>query len=327
MQALSGFAGVNPVTAEPVAKPPMRPIRGQNIELVETPPKPPLADTRSPLPTKAVVPEIKEQLGVANTSQNGVLDAKSGAAASIETSATAKTAELPKTPAVIPEPVAAPESVAAKPVASAESAELPKTLTVAPETSSQSNKPAEAQALEPPKNPEPAMVKQAPAEVPESVTAESTPGKPTMPEVPEQTSGARSTSKPDMPEAPKASERAIDEYLRDAGHDVKLNLKEGKKDAGPQGDRIIDGKLTEYKALSGVKKQTADGLSSAIANRIMNGRRQASEIIVDVRNQSGMTKEIAERGIRRAYGADDKQTIQSIRIIGKDFDLIVPRSE
>lgn len=43
-----------------------------------------------------------------------------------------------------------------------------------------------------------------------------------------------------------------------------------------------------------------------MSNRIMNGRGQASNISVDMRGQVGVTKEIAERGIKRAYGADTK---------------------
>ena len=58
----------------------------------------------------------------------------------------------------------------------------------------------------------------------------------------------------------------------------------------------------------------------------MNGRGQSGHIIVDARGQAGITKEIAERGIIRAFGADKvKKGIQSIRIIGPDFDIIVPR--
>jgi hypothetical protein len=72
----------------------------------------------------------------------------------------------------------------------------------------------------------------------------------------------------------------------------------------------------------------------------MDARGQASHVLIDARNQEGITEEIAERGIRRAYGADsntgrsqksmdrgdtEKGSIQSIRIIGKDFDITVLR--
>ena len=60
----------------------------------------------------------------------------------------------------------------------------------------------------------------------------------------------------------------------------------------------------------------------------MDAQGQAPNVIVDVRQQSGMTREIAERGIRRAYGADNASgaKIQSIRVIGNGFDVTVPRS-
>jgi hypothetical protein len=125
------------------------------------------------------------------------------------------------------------------------------------------------------------------------------------------------------------AENAVDQLLMGEGHDVKPNLQEGKQGAGRQGDRFVDGKLTEIKTISGVEKTDANSLSAAIANRVMNGRGQAGDIIVDVRQQAGMTEEIAERGVNRAYGADNKTggKIQSIRVIGKDFDITRPRSK
>ena len=123
-------------------------------------------------------------------------------------------------------------------------------------------------------------------------------------------------------------EHAIDQVLKGEGRKVKPNLEEGQQGVGRQGDRLVDGKLTEYKSISGVKNTDADSLSGAIANRVMGGRGQAGDIIVDVRRQPGMTKEIAERGIARAYGADNKAggKIQSIRVIGRGFDVAVRRN-
>ncbi len=54
-------------------------------------------------------------------------------------------------------------------------------------------------------------------------------------------------------------------------------------------DFVIDGARTVLKTLSGVANRTPDALSSAMANRIMNGRGQADHILVDVRDQPGMT--------------------------------------
>jgi hypothetical protein len=89
---------------------------------------------------------------------------------------------------------------------------------------------------------------------------------------------------------------------------------------------LIDGVLTEYKTIQDVAQQTPDALSGALARRVMDGRGQAAHIIVDVR-PVGMTEDVAQRGIRRAYGADNVTggRIQSIRVIGNGFDLKVPR--
>jgi hypothetical protein len=118
-------------------------------------------------------------------------------------------------------------------------------------------------------------------------------------------------------------EHAIDELLRSEGRLVQPNVLEGVQGSGSQGDRLIDGVLTEYKTLQGVEKLTSDGLSSALSSRIMDARGQAVHIIVNTHSQDGMTKEIAERGIIRAYGADNKTgaKIQSIRAIGDGFDI------
>ena len=94
-------------------------------------------------------------------------------------------------------------------------------------------------------------------------------------------------------------------------------------------DFVIDGQRFELKTLSGVKDSSPDKLSGAIASRIMDGRGQAKDIIVNARNQAGISQEIAERGARRAFGADNKLAgkIQSIKIIGPDFEILVPRQE
>ena len=97
--------------------------------------------------------------------------------------------------------------------------------------------------------------------------------------------------------------------------------------AGRTPDFLIDGVRYELKTLSGVVEETADGISGAIANRVMNGRGQAVDIIVDARRQAGITEDIARRGIRRAFGADNKTggKIQSITIYGPGWTIVVPR--
>ena len=120
-------------------------------------------------------------------------------------------------------------------------------------------------------------------------------------------------------------ERKVDQYLIDKGHKVEVNPREGVDGAGRQGDRYIDGKLTEYKSIHNVKNATSDGISSAISNRAMKARGQAPNIIIDTREQVGMTEEIAERGIVRALNADNvvspTKKIKEIRVIGNGFDI------
>ena len=85
--------------------------------------------------------------------------------------------------------------------------------------------------------------------------------------------------------------------------------------AGRTPDFRIDGTRYELKTVSGVQRTDVEGLSSAISNRIMNGRGQAADIIVDARQQAGMTIEAAERAAGRALGADKRSGIQSITIL------------
>ena len=100
------------------------------------------------------------------------------------------------------------------------------------------------------------------------------------------------------------------------GHDI--DVVETATNRTP--DFMVDGVRTELKTLSGVAKETSENLSSALSSRIMDARGQATTIIVDARNQPGMTKEIAQRGIKRAAGADDKRggKIQSITVLTSD---------
>ena len=110
------------------------------------------------------------------------------------------------------------------------------------------------------------------------------------------------------------SEQKIAEDLKDLGHDVEIV----PRGTGRTPDFKINGVEHELKTVSGVQRTDPDGLSSAISNRIMNGRGQASNIIVDAREQAGMTKDIAERSLSRAFGADTKNGIDTITILTRD---------
>ncbi len=85
---------------------------------------------------------------------------------------------------------------------------------------------------------------------------------------------------------------------------------------GRTADFIIDGKVYELKTVSNIANTSPERLSGAISSRIMDGR-----------GQSGMTREIAERAIIRAYGADDRigSEIQEIKIITNDGTISISR--
>ena len=66
----------------------------------------------------------------------------------------------------------------------------------------------------------------------------------------------------------------------------------------------FDGVEVELKIVSGVRRTDDEGLSSAIASRIMDSRGQSPNVLVDATAQAGMTLRIAERAIKRAVGTD-----------------------
>lgn len=91
-------------------------------------------------------------------------------------------------------------------------------------------------------------------------------------------------------------------------------------------DFLVDGAPVELKTVGGVRVAglVGDGLakklSGAVASRIMDARGQAPNVVVDLREQEGITSEIAETAMGRAFGADARAGIESIRFIGPGFD-------
>jgi Contact-dependent growth inhibition CdiA C-terminal domain len=122
------------------------------------------------------------------------------------------------------------------------------------------------------------------------------------------------------------SEQNFADKMLAEGKDVKarteVNLK-GIKNP----DFEVDGKLTEFKYVSDLKGTNADKLSGGLSRRILDGGSQAPRVTLDVSKQTGMTKEIAERAVSRAFGNQNfrgSDKIKEIRIYGKDFDITIP---
>jgi Contact-dependent growth inhibition CdiA C-terminal domain len=111
------------------------------------------------------------------------------------------------------------------------------------------------------------------------------------------------------------------------GKNVKV-LKEVQNQKGVRTpDFEIDGVRTELKTVENLKKVDADNLSKSISRRILEAGGQAKNVILDVSNQPGMTKEIAERAVSRAFGNQNfrgSDKIKEVRIYGKDFDITIP---
>lgn len=106
-------------------------------------------------------------------------------------------------------------------------------------------------------------------------------------------------------------ERRFFEEMRDLGNEVEIV----PRGAGRTPDVKLNGKPHELKTVSGVKRTDEEGLSSAISSRILDARGQARDIVVNARDQAGMTRDVAERAIKRAFGVDaQKGGIDSITI-------------
>jgi hypothetical protein len=116
-------------------------------------------------------------------------------------------------------------------------------------------------------------------------------------------------------------EKAIVGRLLNEGRTVRV-LAESTKEGVRTADFIVDGVRTELKTISNL---TSKDLSGALGRRILEGAGQAPNIIADVRGQAGLTRELASRAIRRAFGADTLGRIKLIRVIGDGFDMVVPR--
>ncbi len=119
-------------------------------------------------------------------------------------------------------------------------------------------------------------------------------------------------------------EQDIADLLVREGRDVVARAEPGRVHKERRSDFFVDGTRTELKTVSNL---TGGDMSAGLAGRIQSGVGQGAHIIIDARRQHGMTEAIANRAIRRAYGAfaDRGDTrVQNIRVIGPDFDLRVP---
>jgi hypothetical protein len=136
--------------------------------------------------------------------------------------------------------------------------------------------------------------------------------------------GNRNPELPDVTDRFEANERQkrerelkIDDYLRQLGEEVAENPLENQAGQGRQGDRYINGKLTEYKTLQ------PGAVPKTIYNRVDDSARkggQAPNIIIDVRG-TDLTREQVIEGLDSVQRSPYLQTkIDNVRVIGNGFD-------
>ena len=116
-------------------------------------------------------------------------------------------------------------------------------------------------------------------------------------------------------------ERRFFEEMRDLGNEVEIV----PRGAGRTPDVKLNGKPHELKTVTNVKRTEPDRLSGTISSRILDARGQAPDIIINARDQIGMTKGIAVRAIHRAYKADSRRGISNITILTPEGPVSIPR--
>ena len=121
-----------------------------------------------------------------------------------------------------------------------------------------------------------------------------------------------------------AEEQRIADKLVGEGKQVKVPKEVGNQAGVKNPDFEIDGVKTELKTVGNITKTDIDGLSSKLAQRISEATSQGSDVIIDATAQAGMTKDVAELAIKRAFGRWrqlDSGKVTNVKIIGKDFDI------
>lgn len=122
----------------------------------------------------------------------------------------------------------------------------------------------------------------------------------------------------------KDEARAV-KYLRDKGEIITKNKFEGKEGWGRQ----TDGLEWELKNMSNVKERS--GIVSGIVEHAKNGSGKATEgamlgrVLIDARDQLGMTESLAEKGMIEAFRQTPK--LKEIRIVGEGFDISLTRGQ
>ena len=83
---------------------------------------------------------------------------------------------------------------------------------------------------------------------------------------------------------------------------------------GKSADFIINGRSTELKTISHVK---ADSVGEAITQKILGATKQAKHIVIDARNQRGLTEAAARAAVRNAVRESDRSSLGRVHLLGR----------
>lgn len=110
--------------------------------------------------------------------------------------------------------------------------------------------------------------------------------------------------------------------LTGRGHEVIARPASG---VGKTADFLIDGKPTELKTISKVNRS----VGTAVTETIEEATKQSKNVIIDARNQRGLTEADALASMRRAIDGLPKSRINEVRLLGRNgnqpFELLVKK--
>ena len=108
-------------------------------------------------------------------------------------------------------------------------------------------------------------------------------------------------------------ERRVADLLAGEGHAV-VAVHDGYGKHGRRPDAAVDGVWTEFKSLDpGASDKT-------VKAALTSAKGQARQAVVDGRD-SGLSRDAADRGMRRFLGTPHAYQLEAIRIVGDDYDL------
>ena len=121
---------------------------------------------------------------------------------------------------------------------------------------------------------------------------------------------------------PSPEELAAADYLAGQGHCVRL-LRRDPASPNPQPDAQLDDDdfPTEIKTVGNI---TSEEVDARLAGRIREALRQAPSVVVDARNQEGLTLKEIESAMRRGIGMakKDGKVVKRVHVFGPhDVDI------